>query len=140
MDSAAWYENERECGEAIRDFLKSNPNIKRKDIFFTTKLRENSGKQAALKAIDISLNECGLDYIDLYLVHGPLGGPDMRKQSWEACLEAQESGKLRSIGVSNYGVKHLEEMVASGLPLPSVNQVELTESIFITVNLIPQSR
>jgi len=66
-----------------------------------------------------------LGYIDLYLIHGPLGGPGMRKQSWEACLEAQVAGKIRSIGVSNYGVKHIEEMLASGKPLPAVNQVEL---------------
>jgi len=125
IDSAAWYENEAECGKAIKDFLEKHPEVAREDIFFTTKLRENVGFEASQRAIKTSLKECGLDYIDLYLVHGPLGGPEMRAASWKACLAAQKEGIVKSIGVSNYGVKHLEEMITSGYPLPSVNQVDL---------------
>ncbi|KZS92007.1 Aldo/keto reductase [Sistotremastrum niveocremeum HHB9708] len=125
VDSAAWYENEQECGKAILDFLKSHPEVKRENIFYTTKLRQNVGYEASLQAIRESVDLSGLGYVDLYLVHGPLGGPAMRSASWKACLKAQELGLVRSIGVSNYGVKHLQEMQASGDPLPTIDQVDL---------------
>lgn len=54
--------------------------------------------------------ETGLDYIDLMLIHAPYGGRDARKGAWKALVEAQEEGKIRSLGVSNYGVHHLDEM------------------------------
>jgi len=123
VDSAKWYENEAECGRAIRDFLQANPQISRSDIFYTTKLMYNNGRDNAKAAIVASLKEYGLGYIDLYLIHGPIGGPQMRKESWEACVEAQKEGIVKSIGVSNFGVGHLNEMLQNGLPMPSVNQV-----------------
>jgi aryl-alcohol dehydrogenase-like predicted oxidoreductase len=89
---------------------------------------QNNGFEASRLAIRTSLKECGLDYIDLYLVHGPLGGPQMRRESWEACIEAQKEGSVRSIGVSNFGLGHLNEMLGYGLPLPSVNQVSQEKS------------
>lgn len=94
------------------------------EVFYTTKLQSNNGYEASKRAIQKSLRECGLGYIDLYLIHSPLGGPKARADSWKAVCEAKADGIIRSIGVSNYGAKHLQEMVASGFELPVVNQVK----------------
>lgn len=69
------------------------------------------------------MDECGLGYIDLYLIHGPLGGPQARKESWKAICDSHQQGMFKSIGISTFGVKHLEELVDLGLPLPVVHQV-----------------
>ncbi|KAL5526632.1 hypothetical protein ACEPAF_8356 [Sanghuangporus sanghuang] len=124
IDSAAWYYNEKEVSEAILDFCKKN-NIPRSDIFYTTKLQSNNGYEASKKAIQRSLDACGLGYIDLYLIHGPLGGRQARLDSWKAILEAKVEGKLRSVGVSNFGIKHLQEMIDAGVEIPAVNQIDL---------------
>ncbi|KAF9223346.1 aldo-keto reductase [Gyrodon lividus] len=124
IDSAHWYDNEEGCGRAIREFIKEN-NLQRSDVFFTTKLKLNNGKAKVAKAIDKSLEECGLGYIDLYLIHGPIGGPQMRRESWEAIVEAQKEGKLKSIGISTFGVRHMQELLDKGLPDPVVNQIDL---------------
>lgn len=60
--------------------------------------------------VEKSLQETGLEYIDLMLIHAPYGGTEARKGAWKALVEAQEEGKIRSLGVSNYGVHHLDEM------------------------------
>jgi hypothetical protein len=64
-----------------------------------------------------------LGYIDLYLIHGPIGGPEARRESWRAICDAQKEGTLKSIGISTFGVRHMEEIVDLGLPLPVINQV-----------------
>lgn len=102
----------------------------RTDVFYTTKLRSNSGLSSTRKAIQASLDACQLGYIDLYLIHGPVGGPRARKESWQAIIEAKQEGKLRSIGVSTYGVRHLQEIVDSGAEMPAVLQVR--------TSLVPQ--
>ncbi|TCD64046.1 hypothetical protein EIP91_004595 [Steccherinum ochraceum] len=124
IDSAAWYYNEKQCGAAIRAFLAKS-GLPRESIFFTTKLRHNSTYQSVKSAIDKSVADCGLGYIDLYLLHSPIGGPEARRESWRAVCDAKEEGKLRSIGVSNFGVAHINEMVRSGVELPAINQVDL---------------
>ncbi|KAL0578083.1 hypothetical protein V5O48_003901 [Marasmius crinis-equi] len=121
IDSAEWYENERECGRAILDFCKQ-ANIPRSEIFYTTKLKYNNGYNAVKRSIERSLELCGLGYIDLYLIHGPIGGPQARLDSWRAICEVQKSGKLKSIGISTFGVRHMQELIDSGLPLPVVHQ------------------
>ena len=101
-----------------------------------TKLMHNRGRKATHRAIRRSLKESGLDYIDLYLVHAPLGGPQARRESWEEVVKARDEGIIRSIGVSNFGIRHLEEMKTAwgtinteGLEWagekPSVNQVDV---------------
>lgn len=60
--------------------------------------------------VEKTLKESGLDYIDLMLIHAPYGGREARKSAWKALVEAQEEGKIRSLGISNYGVHHLDEM------------------------------
>lgn len=107
IDSAFMYRNEASCGEAIK-----SSGIAREDIFFTTKIY--GGKQMshdyAAKQIDETIANSGLTYVDLILIHSPDGGPTGRKGAWKALVEAQEAGKVRSIGVSNYGVHHLDEL------------------------------
>ncbi|KAG5219973.1 Aldo-keto reductase [Salix suchowensis] len=120
-DSADWYDNESECGRAILDYCGST-GISRAEIFYTTKLKMNNGYEKTLAAIQRSLDRCGLGYIDLYLIHGPLGGPQARLESWRAICDAQKEGKLKSVGVSCFGVRHLKELEDSNLPLPAINQ------------------
>ncbi|CAK5269253.1 unnamed protein product [Mycena citricolor] len=122
IDSATWYENEREVGQAIRDFCEST-GTPRSAIFYTTKLKLNDGYEPTLKAIQFSLDECGLEYIDLYLIHGPLGGPAARKECWRAICDAQKEGRVKSIGISTFGVRHIKEILEMGLAVPAVNQV-----------------
>jgi hypothetical protein len=128
-DSAEWYENERECGRAILDFCIES-GVSRADIFFTTKLKHNAGFDATINAINRSLELCGLDYINLYLIHGPWGGPDARRQAWEACVAAQKAGKVKSIGISTFGMRHMQELFDSGQPPPAVHQVCTIQSLF----------
>ncbi|EPQ53975.1 aldo-keto reductase [Gloeophyllum trabeum ATCC 11539] len=124
IDSAEWYENERECGHAILDFCKET-DTPRSAIFYTTKLKSNSGYAATKRAIERSLIACGLGYIDLYLMHSPIGGPQARREAWKAICEAQGEGKLKSAGVSCFSVRHLKEMAEGGVPIPAVNQIDL---------------
>ncbi|KAJ7650870.1 Aldo/keto reductase [Roridomyces roridus] len=124
IDSATWYENEKDCGRAILDFCKAT-GTPRSDIFYTTKLMSNDGYDSTLKAIEFSLNECGLGYIDLYLIHGPIGGPQARKECWRAICDAQKEGKLKSIGISCFGIRHMQEILDMGLVVPAINQIDL---------------
>ena len=106
VDSARVYRNEQPCADAIR-----KSGIPRSEIFFTSKVPPRSmGYDATNSAIASSFSQTGLDYIDLYLIHAPYGGKEARQGTWRALVEAQQSGKIRSIGVSNYGVHHLEEL------------------------------
>ena len=106
VDSARAYRNEQPCADAIR-----NSSLKREEIFFTSKVPPKSmGYDAAKKSIESSFFQTGLDYIDLYLIHSPYGGKEGRLGAWKALAEAQEAGKIRSIGVSNYGAHHLDEL------------------------------
>lgn len=85
--------------------------IPRDQLFYTSKVPPKSiNYTEAAKCVDESLSQTGLDYIDLYLLHAPYGGKDGRLGAWKALVEAVEAGKVRSIGVSNYGVHHLEEL------------------------------
>lgn len=104
------YHNEKDSGKAILDFLSSDDNVdalKREDIHFTSKLASNSSYDTARKAIKKSVKECGLGYIDLFLLHSPYGGTKARLESWKAVEDAIEDGEVRIGGVSNYGVKHV---------------------------------
>lgn len=72
---------------------------------------KNVSYEGAKKQVAESLKLSGLDYIDLFLLHAPFGGSEARKGAWKALVEAVEAGKVRSIGVSNYGVHHLDELL-----------------------------
>ncbi|OJJ72775.1 hypothetical protein ASPBRDRAFT_195444 [Aspergillus brasiliensis CBS 101740] len=107
IDSAQLYNNEAECALGI---LRSN--IPRSQIFYTTKIpTTHMSYEKAKEAIDASLAAAkGLEYIDLMLLHAPYGGRTGRLGAWRALVEAQAAGKIRSLGVSNYGIRHLEEL------------------------------
>ncbi|BGP15108.1 hypothetical protein JCM10213v2_003063 [Rhodosporidiobolus nylandii] len=126
IDGAEWYENEADCGKAINDFIKKT-GTPRSEIYFTTKLMHNKADPAWVeKSVDLSLKKAGLDYIDLYLIHGPMGGPQVRKAMWDGCCQVKDTGKAKSIGVSNFGIKHLEDLLATKPKyVPSVNQIDL---------------
>ena len=142
------YGNEQEVGHGITKYLSSplnTSNLERKDIFYTTKLATNGSYKATKDSIDASLKLCGLDYIDLYLLHSPYGGSSARLETWRAVEDAIVEGKIKSGGVSNYGVKHvrkpgfylrtcciadwagqLEELLGSKPRIaPVVNQIEV---------------
>lgn len=86
-------------------------------------MKDNVSYDATMKAIDASLKAIGFDYIDLYLLHSAIGGPEIRKECWRAVCDAKRQGKVKSIGVSNFGVKHIQEMLEQGVELPVLNQV-----------------
>jgi diketogulonate reductase-like aldo/keto reductase len=107
FDSAQMYHNERAVGSSILSFLAANPDVKREEIHYTTKLASNDGYEKARKSIKQSVKECGLGYIDLFLIHSPYGGKRLRLESWRAVEDAIEEGEVRIGGVSNYGEKHV---------------------------------
>lgn len=118
IDTAKLYGNERDVGAAVRE-----SGIPREEIFITTKLwNSDQGFESALRAFEGSRRELGLDYVDLYLIHWP--EPRLRQESWKALLKIREQGLARSIGVSNYTIPHLEELLPTTPIPPSVDQVE----------------
>ena len=135
------YHNERDCGKAIQEFLNNNSQgLKREDIFYTTKLASNTSYAAARKSITQSVKTCGLGYIDLFLLHSPYGGKTARLASWKAVEDAIKDGEVKIGGVSNFGIKHLEELIASKpRVLPAVNQIEVhrkyNQSLFVIVKV-----
>ncbi|KAG0336869.1 hypothetical protein BG000_006063 [Podila horticola] len=122
IDTATFYRNEASVGNAIR-----RSGIPREEIFVTTKLFNNDhGYDKAIAAANLSLQKLDVGYIDLYLIHSPKPGPELRAESWKALETLVEQGKVKSIGVSNYGVAHLKELLASNPRIkPVVNQVEI---------------
>ena len=131
IDTASGYRNEETVGAGIRNGLEDE-GLSRADLFVTAKLwpgnpawgdAPKTGTQTIAEC-DASLSRLGLDYVDLYLIHAPYGG-DMRLEQWRALLDLQASGKVRSVGVSNFNESHLDEIAAAGLPMPDANQIEL---------------
>ena len=119
IDTARIYGNERGVGKAITE----RADIPRKEIFVTTKLWNSAqGYDEALEAHSKSLARLGIDYTDLYLIHWPVSGK--RKDSWRALCELYKSGRSKTIGVSNYTIAHLEELMSESDIVPAVNQVE----------------
>lgn len=130
IDTAAAYGNEKSVGQAIK-----NSGINRHDLFITTKLwNADHGYKSAKAAIDRSLQNLKVDYLDLYLIHWP-NPVDMRDhwaeanaESWRAMEEAVQAGKIRAIGVSNFRKRHLDELLKTAEIKPVVNQVMLNPS------------
>ena len=119
VDTARIYGNEADVGEAVRE-----SGVPRGDLFIATKLwNSDQGYDSTLRACEASLKRLGLDYLDLYLVHFPV--PDVRKESWRAMETLLKKGRCRAIGVSNFTIRHLEELIEESHVIPSVNQVEL---------------
>jgi diketogulonate reductase-like aldo/keto reductase len=117
IDTADAYQNHKDLAVAIRD-----SGVPREDIWVTSKLwRENSPEEAE-KRVDITLQELGLQYVDLMLNHGPVNS-SVNEARWRGLIAAKKAGKARNIGVSNFNVEQLEALEAAGLERPSVNQI-----------------
>ena len=120
VDTARIYGNEVDVGAAIRA-----SSVPRDQVFVTTKLwNDDHGYDAALRALDASLSRLGMDHVDLYLIHWPV--PGKRRDSWRALERAFADGRARAIGVSNYMVPHLRELLGEAKVVPHVNQIELS--------------
>lgn len=123
IDTAAIYENERGTGQGIREAMLENP-IKREDLFVTSKVwNADLGYQSTLAAYEASLDKLGLEYLDLYLIHWPVAGK--YKEAWRALETLYLEGRVKAIGVSNFQIHHLEDVMQDAVVRPMVNQVEL---------------
>jgi len=121
VDSAQYYQNEAEVGAGVR-----SSGIPREQVFITSKVYSSTvGYEATLKGVEKSVKKLGFDYYDLFLIHSPHGRRDERLAKYKALLEAKARGLVRTIGVSNFSEKHIQEIVDAGLEKPAVNQVEL---------------
>jgi diketogulonate reductase-like aldo/keto reductase len=126
IDTAKIYRNEQAVGEAVKQ-----SGIAREELFITTKLwNSDQGYESALKAIDESLDKLALEYLDLYLIHWPGEGPEKRHDSWRAMCEVQKQGRVKAIGVSNFTVRHLEQLMEVSDVTPAVNQIEFHPFIY----------
>ena len=124
IDTAAIYGNESDVGRAILD-----SGIARSEVFVTTKLwNQQQGYDSALKALDRSLALLKMEYVDLYLVHWPV--PGKRDDSWRALEKLKADGRAKSIGVSNYTVHHLQDLLSKSKTVPAVNQVEFSPFLY----------
>ena len=124
VDTASVYKNEEDVGRAVRD-----SGIPREEVFITTKLwNDDQGYDSAMRAFDASLKRLGMDFIDLYLIHFPV--PDVRNESWRALERILQSGRTRAIGVSNYTVRHLKELLGRWGAIPAVDQVEFSPFLY----------
>lgn len=127
IDTAAAYGNEESVGKAIKD-----SGIARDKLFITTKLwNDVRGYEDTINAFNESLNKLGLDYIDLYLIHWPnpvkyrANYIEMNRESYRAMEDLYKQGKIRAIGVSNFLVHHLDELLETATIVPHVNQIRL---------------
>lgn len=116
IDTATAYRNEDRVGAAIRD-----SGVGRENVFITTKLPpDNAGREK--QTLDDSLQALGVDFVDLWLVHWPPNG-EARPETWKAFIDALEQGKTRSIGVSNYSLAQVDELIAATGRAPALNQI-----------------
>jgi diketogulonate reductase-like aldo/keto reductase len=118
IDTAAIYGNERGVGKAIRE-----SGIPREDVFLTTKVWNDAQRAGrTLAAFEESLERLQTEYVDLYLIHWPVEG--YSQETWRVMEEIYQSGRAKAIGVSNFLVHHLEDLLRESHIIPSVNQVE----------------
>lgn len=118
IDTAALYQNEEGVGKAIRE-----SEVTREKLFITSKVwNSDQGYDATLRAFDESLQKLGLEYLDLYLIHWPVEGKYV--DTWRAMEQLYHNGKIRAIGVSNFLIHHLENLIAATDVVPAINQYE----------------
>jgi len=124
IDTARIYGNEEDVGRGVKD-----SGVPREQVFVTTKLwNSDHGYDSAIAACEKSLRRLGLGYIDLYLIHWPV--PELREETWKALVELRRRGSCKSIGVSNYTVRHLKELLDSSEVVPDVDQVEFNPFLY----------
>jgi methylglyoxal/glyoxal reductase len=118
IDTAQLYGNEEDVGRALR-----RSEVNRDDVFITTKVwNSDQGYESTLQACNKSLKRLGLSYLDLYLIHWPV--PGMSEGTWKAMVRLLREQKTRTIGVSNYDIDDLSQLMQSSDVLPAVDQVE----------------
>ncbi|KAF0848102.1 aldo/keto reductase [Nocardia caishijiensis] len=121
IDTAAIYGNEEGVGRAIRA-----SGIPRDEIYVTTKLwNADQGYDSTLRAFDTSMRRLGLDYLDLYLIHWPMPKAGRFVDTFRALQALKSQGRVKSIGVSNFRIPDLEQVIAETGEIPTVNQIEL---------------
>lgn len=148
LDCAWFYLNEDEIGDAIRDFLKENPSVKRSDLFICTKVWNNLHEHDEVKwSLQNSLKMLQLDYVDLFLIHWPIAaenneenkpkiGPDGKyiikheltknpEPTWRAMEELYNEGKAKAIGLSNWTIAGMEQILSLAKVKPHLNQIEI---------------
>lgn len=118
IDTAAIYQNEEGVGKAIKE-----SGVPREELFITSKVwNSDQGYETTLQAYETSLKKLGLEYLDLYLIHWP--GKSKFKDTWKALEKLYKDGRVRAIGVSNFHIHHLEDLLTDAEIKPMVNQVE----------------
>ncbi|MEO5807502.1 aldo/keto reductase [Devosia sp.] len=121
IDTAEGYDNEQGVGDAIRE-----AGVARADLYITSKLRNGSHvRDKALKAFDETMDKLKIDQLDLFLIHWPVPAQNNYVEAWKTLVELQKSGRIKSIGVSNFDQNHLEEIIEATGVVPVVNQIEL---------------
>jgi diketogulonate reductase-like aldo/keto reductase len=124
LDTASLYDNEKGVGCALRE-----SGVPREKVFITTKVwNADQGYRETLKAFDQSRKKLGVEYIDLYLIHWPVKGRYV--ETWKAMEELLDNGAARAIGVSNFTVHHLEDLMLNASIIPMVNQFELHPRLY----------
>ncbi|MCX5213900.1 aldo/keto reductase [Kitasatospora sp. NBC_00240] len=131
VDTAAVYENEAGTGRAVAEAIAGG--VRREDLYITTKLWNSGtadwtgeqGRDAVLKAFDSSLDKLGLDYLDLYLIHWPRPMHGSYLNVWKAFEQLLADGRVKSVGVSNFGPEQLTRLLEESSVVPVLNQVEL---------------
>lgn len=124
IDTAALYGNEEDVGRAIAD-----SGIPREEIFLVTKVwNDDQGYESTFRALEASLRRLKTDYVDLYLIHWPVKG--LRHETWKAMVEIYKQGKARAVGVSNYTIRHLEELLPNTELVPAANQIEFSPFLY----------
>jgi len=123
IDTAAIYGNEEGVGQGIKEAIEEN-GISREDLFITSKVwNADLGYQSTIDAFELSLKKLDLDYLDLYLIHWPVEGKYV--ESWKALETLYKAGKVKAIGMSNFQIHHLQDVLGIAEIKPMVNQVEL---------------
>lgn len=122
IDTAAIYGNEVGVGQGIREGMKET-GISREELFVTSKVwNTDLGYESTIAAYETSLTKLGLEYLDLYLIHWPVEGK--YKDAWRALETLYKEGRVKAIGVSNFQIHHLEDLMKDAEIKPMVNQVE----------------
>ena len=121
LDTAVNYENETEVGEALR-----RSGLPREDVQIASKLPgRHHAYDDAIASVHGSLERLGMDYVDLHLIHWPNPSVDKYVEAWQALVDLQEQGLVRSVGVSNFTEAHLARIIDASGVTPAVNQIEL---------------
>ena len=124
IDTASFYGNEQKIGEALK-----MSEIPREEIFITTKVwNSEQGYEKTLNAFEQSLSKLQTDYVDLYLIHWPVR--NLRNETRKALEKLYKEGQARSIGVSNFTIHHLEELLGTTEIIPTINQFELSPFLY----------